>query len=369
MCREISVREAVEQASVMFAGLQRRFFAILLVSGVYGMPADTAYADDCLTAPTSSASGESQWLNGVYLGNVLKCWYLRATGQPEQKIVVQDSSTAVPARRSQLVHRPPAPTPKAAPPKTQIPLARDYGTRPSPGVAASTIKTHPSTLEQSAEANAHSPSIQPAMVPNTDAPEIDEQALRARFPVRVVWPLAVSEIPSVAAGTTAVAKNESEQMVRAEAHVETTGQTESSPQPRERTSDSLRVTPSTVFLFLAIGLPWVGVLAWLGITANSARGERLVRNHLQLKATGHLDYNKRGVDRLDDQRDANRMDEFLANVAQSLKTSSRNAAFASAKHVPPNQEAIEAACARLRFAFRHRTGRGIISVTHTTGVA
>ena len=137
------------------------------------------------------------------------------------------------------------------------------------------------TLEQSAEENAHSPSIQPAMVPNTDAPEIDEQALAARFPVRVVWPLPVSEIPSVAAGTTAVAKNEGEQMVRPEAHVETTGQTESSPQPRERTSESLRITPSTVLLFLAIGLPWVGVLAWLGITANSARGERLVRNHLQ----------------------------------------------------------------------------------------
>ena len=369
MCREISVREAVEQARVMFAGLQRRFFAILLVSGVYGMPADTAYADDCLTAPTSSASGESQWLNGVYPGNVLKCWYLRAIGQPEQKIVVQDSSTTVPARRSQLVYRPPAPTPKAAPPKTQIPLARDYGMRPSPGVAASTSKTHPSTLEQSAEENAHSPSIQPAVVPNTDAPEIDEQALAARFPVRVVWPLPVSEIPSDAAGTTAVAKNEGEQMVRPEAHVETTGQTESSPQPRERTSESLRITPSTVFLFLAIGLPWVGVLAWLGITANSARGDRLVRNHLQLEATSHLDYDKRGVDRLDDQREANRMDEFLANVAQSLKTSSRNAAFASAKHVPPNQEAIEAACARLRFAFRHRTGRGMIPPTRTTGVA
>ena len=367
MGREISVREAVERARPCSRGLQRRFFAILLVSGVYGMPADTAYADDCLAAPTSSASGESQWLNGVYPGNVLKCWYLRAIGQPEQKIVVQDSSTAVPARRSQLVHRPPAPTPKAAPPKTQIPLARDYGTRPSPGVAASTIKTHPSTLEQSAEENAHSPSIQPAMVPNTDAPEIDEQALAARFPVRVVWPLPVSEIPSVAAGTTAVAKNEGEQMVRPKAHVETTGQTESSPQPRERTSKSLRITPSTVLLFLAIGLPWVGVLAWLGITANSARGERLVRNHL--KATGHLDYDKRGVDRLDDQREANRMDEFLANVAQSLKTSSPNAAFASAKHVPPNQEAIEAACARLRFAFRHRTGRDMVSATRTAGVA
>ena len=166
----------------MFAGLQRRFFAILLVSGVYGMPADTAYADDCLAAPTSSASGESQWLNGVYLGNVLKCWYLRALGQPEQKIVAQDSSTAAPARRSQLVHRPPAPTPKAAPPKTQIPLARDDGTRPSPGVAASTIKTHPSvlasvTLEQSAEENAHSPLIQQAMVRNSDAPELTNRRL------------------------------------------------------------------------------------------------------------------------------------------------------------------------------------------------
>jgi hypothetical protein len=246
--------------------------------------------------------------------------------------------------------------------------------RPSPGVAGSTIKTHPSalasvTLEQSAEENAHSPSIQQAMVRNSDAPEVDEQALGARSPVRVVWPLPLSEIPSVAAGTTVVAKDENKPLVHPEAHVETTGQAESSVQPREGTTESLRVTPSMVFLFLAIGLPWVGVLAWLGITANTARGERLPGNHLQLKATGYLDYNKRGVDRLDDQREADRMDEFLANVAQSLKTSSRNAAFASAKHVPPNQEAIEAACARLRFAFRHRTGRGTISVTHTTGVA
>jgi hypothetical protein len=309
----------------MFAGLQRRFFAILLVSGVYGMPADTAYANDCLTAPTSSASGESQWLNGVYPGNVLKCWYLRALGQPEQKIVVQDSSTTVPARRSQLVRRPAAPTPKAAPPKTQIPLARDDSTRASLGVAASTIKTHPSalasvTLERSAEENAHSPSIQQSRVRNTDAPEVDEQALGARPPVRFGWPLPVSETPPEAAGTTVAAKNESVQLVRPEAHVETTGQGESSLQPREGTIESLRVTPSTVFLFLAIGLPWVGVLAWLGITANTARGERLARNHLQLKATGHLDYNKRGVDRLDDQREADRMDDFLADVARFLSS-------------------------------------------------
>ena len=185
---------------------------------------------------------------------------------------------------------------KAAPPKTQIPLARDDGTRPSPGVAGSTVKTRPSalasvTLEQSAGENAHSPSIQQAMVRNSDVPEVDEQALGARSPVRVVWPLPASKIPPEAAGTTVAAKNESVQLLCPEAHVETTGQAESSVQPREGTTESLLLTPSMVFLFLAIGLPWVGVLAWLGITANIARGERLARNHLQLKATGYLDYN------------------------------------------------------------------------------
>jgi hypothetical protein len=97
-------------------------------------------------------------------------------------------------------------------------------------------------------------------------------------------------------------------------------------------------------------------------------GDRPARKPLQLKATGYLDYNKRGGDRLDDQHEADRMDDFLANVAQSLTTRPRIAAFASAKHVPPNQEAIEAACARL-VALRHRVGRSMISATRTTGVA
>ena len=58
----------------------------------------------------------------------------------------------------------------------------------------------------------------------------------------------------------------------------------------------------------------------------------------------------------------------LNELAQSLTTRPRNAAFASAKQVPPNQEAIEAAYARL-VALRRRVGRGMISATRTTGVA
>jgi light-regulated signal transduction histidine kinase (bacteriophytochrome) len=96
------------------------------------------------------------------------------------------------------------------------------------------------TLEQSAEENAHSPSIQQGMVRNSDVPDVDEQALGPRSPVRVVWPLPASEIPTEAAGTTVAAKSESVQLVCPEAHVETTGQAERSLQPRERTTESLR---------------------------------------------------------------------------------------------------------------------------------
>src|SRR6516165_3547197 len=101
----------------MFARLRRRIgsitlFAALFVLGAYGMSANSAYADDCLAAATSSAPGESQWFNGIDLGKTLKCWYLRALGQseqkivqPEQKIVVRDKSTAAPARGPKLARR------------------------------------------------------------------------------------------------------------------------------------------------------------------------------------------------------------------------------------------------------------------------
>jgi D-alanyl-D-alanine carboxypeptidase len=264
-------------------------------------------------------------------------------------IAPADRSVAAPARGPQLVHEQPASMPGAAQPRTQVSNARNDGTRPSPDVGTPNIKTQPTViasanageiLERSAKEDARSPSIQQTIV---------------------------REVASEAADTSIFAKNETERLIRAEAEARTTDDT-STVQPREGTTESLRVTPSMVFLFLAIGLPWVGVLAWLVIKADTARGERLARNHLQLKATGHLDYNKRGVDRLDDQREADRMDDFLANVARSLTTRPRNASFTSAKHVQLNQEAIEAACARL-VALRHRVVQGMISATRTTEIA
>jgi hypothetical protein len=361
----------------MFAPLRRRIgsitlFAALFVSGAYGMSANSAYADDCLTAPTSSAPGENQVFYGIDLGKTLKCWYLRALGQSEQKIVqseqkivVRDKSTAAPARRPQLVRRQPASMPRAAQPRTQISIARVDGTRPSPDVGTPTIKTQlmviasataGETLERSAEEDTPSPPIQQVMVRNSDASEVDDQAVEPRPPSRIVWPVPVSEVPQGTAQTSPFAKNETVKLVRSEAEARTTDDT-STVQPRERTTESLRVTPLVVILFLSLGLPGACILAWLVIKADTARAEQLVRNHLPLKRTCDLGYNNKGlVDRLDDQRQVDWIDDFLANWRQSLTT--RNSVFASARQVHPSPEAIEAALRQIMPALRHRLALG-----------
>ena len=81
---------------------------------------------------------EEQSREKVTAIEALVTWALVSLPGVVQRFGNNNFHTAVP--------RPPAPTPKGAPPKTQIRFARDDGTRPSPGVAASTIKTHPSAL-------------------------------------------------------------------------------------------------------------------------------------------------------------------------------------------------------------------------------
>jgi hypothetical protein len=157
---------------------------------------------------------EEQSREKVTAIEALVAWALVSLPGVGQRFGNNNFRTAVPG--------PPAPTPRGAPPKTQIRLARDDGTRPSPGVAASTIKIHPSalasvTIERSAEENAHSPSIQQALVRNSDAPEVDEQPLGAR-----------------GGGDYCSREKRGVQLVGPEAHVETTGQADSSVQPRER---------------------------------------------------------------------------------------------------------------------------------------
>ena len=247
-------------------------------------------------------------------------------------ILPADRFMTAPARGSQFVHEQPASTAGAAQPRTQISNARNDVTLPLPDVGTPAIKTQPTViasatvggiLERSAKEDAPSPSIQQAMVQNSDAAEVDDQAVEPHPPIRIAWPVPVPEVPPEAAETGIFAKNKTVRLVRAEAEARTTDDT--STVQRERTAVSPRETPSVVFLFLSLALPGAGILAWLLIRA---------------------DTNKRLVDRLDDQRQADWIDDFLANWRQSLTT--RNSVFASTRKVQPSTEEIEAALREFR---------------------
>jgi hypothetical protein len=61
----------------------------LLASGLgVGLPANIAFAADCLTAPNSTAPSNSHWYYRTDRTQQRKCWYLRAnTDSSEQKAV------------------------------------------------------------------------------------------------------------------------------------------------------------------------------------------------------------------------------------------------------------------------------------------
>jgi hypothetical protein len=71
------------------------FVSALLASGLgVSVPANTARAVDCLTAPDSSAPQNSHWYYRIDRAQQRKCWYLRAADQPSQQGAVQSTREA-----------------------------------------------------------------------------------------------------------------------------------------------------------------------------------------------------------------------------------------------------------------------------------
>ena len=292
-------------------------------------PQAVVFAPMLLAATTPQAVAPAASALPAQLSDALRTF---EPAEPSTTKSERDRSRAAPARGPQLVQEHPASMPGAAQPRTQISIAWNDGTQPSPEVGTPAIKTQPTViasatvggiLERSAKEDAPSPSIQQAMVQNSDAAEVDDQAVEPHPPIRIAWPVPVPEVPPEAAETSIFAKNKTVRLVRAEAEARTTDDT--STVQRERTAVSPRETPSVVFLFLSLALPGACILAWLLIRA---------------------DTNKRLVDRLDDQRQADWIDDFLANWRQSLTT--RNSVLASTRKVQPSTEEIEAALREFR---------------------
>jgi len=157
----------------------------------------------------------------------------------------------------------------AAQPKRQISNAWDDITLSSPDAGTPNIKT------------------QPSVIASANAGVLEQSAQREAME------------PSV------FAKDETERLIHTAAEAGATDDT-SSVQPSERLAESPRVV---LILLLSLGLPGVGILGWLVIKPDAARGERV-------------------LDHLAEHNQADWIDDFLANWRQSLTRS--NSVFASA---------------------------------------
>jgi len=78
------------------------FASVLLASGLaVSVPANTALAVDCLTAPNSSAPPNSHWYYRTDRTQQRKCWYIRADTEPSEQRAAQTAREAPIVRSSQ----------------------------------------------------------------------------------------------------------------------------------------------------------------------------------------------------------------------------------------------------------------------------
>jgi hypothetical protein len=88
--------------------------ATLLVWGMgLGVPANTARADACLTAPNSPVPDGSHWYYHMDRAKQRKCWYIRASDQPEQHAAAQATSDSAATTPTAALRKPATDSPSA----------------------------------------------------------------------------------------------------------------------------------------------------------------------------------------------------------------------------------------------------------------
>jgi hypothetical protein len=155
-----------------------RFRLIVLVATLLlwwcaglGVPTNTARADDCLTAPNSTAPAGSHWYFRSDRAKQRNCWYLHAPDQPRQPAAAQAISTLAThniASKKRATASPSAPTStssddSAAPPLPSVkpqsaPMSSATTDQP---VRQSAQKRSSATSIPDASASRASPSSQP----------------------------------------------------------------------------------------------------------------------------------------------------------------------------------------------------------------
>jgi hypothetical protein len=222
------------------------------------------------------------------------------------------------------------------------------------------------SFARTAQDDASSPSIELIRVRNSNELPVGDQAAGPRPPVRVVWPVPVSEVQP-AEVSKADAKDQSARMVSPEADAAVNAGIESAVRPGEGASGTSRMGQLAVLIFLSFGLPGAGILAWVVMRADNTRGEQLAGTHLHASgADDRRSENKRRARGLDDRREAARLDNFLADLAKHPTTGVRNAGVASVGPVQPRADVTEAVLRNILLAFRHKAAAEYDSGSYAT---
>lgn len=274
----------------------------------------------------------------------------------------------------QLIRRSSSSILGAGSPEDETSIGRDDGALSPPDVASSatSLAPHstafaggppPDTFARAAPGSASSPSIEVLRVRNANEPQVGEPTTEPRAPVRVVWPVVpTSETAAPASESSADAKTQTALLLPAEidsiaseADPIAKVDTEKAAPPAERTTGSRPIARLAVLLFLLLGLPGAGILAWIVVRADNVRGAQLAGEHLRpRRADGRRYNNKRRVGNLDNRREADWLDSFLARLAEQPTARAWNAGHASAEPIAPRADVTEVVLRDVMIALRSK---------------
>jgi hypothetical protein len=242
--------------------------AALSMSGVRVGAPNSARADDCLTAPNSSAPQGSHWYYHIDRASQRKCWHFRAPGEPAQDATAA-TSEAAPAAQSHSMPAPSGSTP--ATPSTSVDTAPVWPQVPQPA------STTDNVVQRSTR------SILEASPPQAStAPQISAQASEPAPGPPVAWPAPPTVGTIKARESTAVTTDAPADSVHSKAEALASDDAGSTARDGEPTTNiwtirSLRLTPK-VFLIFALGLAVVGTVFGILMKMAAARRRRLVLN-------------------------------------------------------------------------------------------
>jgi hypothetical protein len=290
--------------------------APFLVLGMgIGMPAKTARADDCLTAPNSDPPEGSHWYYHTDRKKGRKCWFLRALGRPTQHTAAHGASETAPTTHTGAVK-------KAASASASTFVSKSAGgkTPPSPTLKAQSASTSGATTgkpvrqhsqeQNTARAAPDAPAPQESVwtQPNARAP--------AAAPAAIVWP----DPPKLATATVqkpnSVASSARPDNVPAAVDARASLESESADRdgaPTIRAAKTAAPPAGTLVqtsLVVVLGLIAGGLLYRLVMKISAVRGRRIIIDHSE-------------PEWVDDRREqphgfVNEREEFIDDVHLSL---------------------------------------------------